>query len=606
MRSITEERGLASQPLPPALRAVGNQPVEILDSPFAVLPKTIERPAPRQALQCTLVDCTPINAPAKIVEGREVSPGGSLAKYGLEHRRSHMFDGGETKSDAAVFEREVELATVHVGRQNTYPQPPTLYQRFAHALRVVDLGGKQTGHVLSREVGFEVRGLAGENGVRGRVSLVEGVSRELLNFIEYGGGGLTGGTALLCSLDKLIAVAGELFRLLLAHGTANQICLAHRVAGKNAGQLHNLFLVDDDAIRLLEDLPQGRMRVRHITLAVLASREFLDVVHRSRPVHGEQRDNVTELGWAHTGDETLHAVAVDLEYPESRATREQLVNARMVEGNFVDFEVAARTVSHQAGRALQNSQRAKAEEVHLQQPDLFDGPHRLLRRDRVDLRHFVQRYVLDQRIPRDHHAGGVGGRVAGHALEVFHRVEHPAQAVVRVVELLQLGRAFFCLGDVVAHERDELCDPVHIRERHAKSAPHIAHSCPRTNRPERDDLGDALAPVLLPDVAKHLISPIVGEVQVHVRHGNSFRIEEPLEGKSVADRVDIRHKQAVRHEAARGAPSAGPDRDPALAREAHHVVDQQAVVDEPGLDDDGEFVLQPDSELVRDRAVPLT
>ncbi len=53
-------------------------------------------------------------------------------------------------------------------------------------------------------------------------------------------------------------MCGHLVGLLLAHGPSQQVGFGKRVAGEDLGGLHGLFLVDDDAVGLLEDpIKQG-------------------------------------------------------------------------------------------------------------------------------------------------------------------------------------------------------------------------------------------------------------------------------------------------------------------------------------------------------------
>ena len=67
-------------------------------------------------------------------------------------------------------------------------------------------------------------------------------------------------------------------------------------------------------------------------------------------------------------------------------------------------------------RVPDQRQRAEPEEVHLQEADALDLLHRPLGDDFVLLA-LVERDELGQRPRRDHDAGGVDGRVPGHALE---------------------------------------------------------------------------------------------------------------------------------------------------------------------------------------------
>ena len=59
-------------------------------------------------------------------------------------------------------------------------------------------------------------------------------------------------------------------RLLLAHGAAEKISIAERIACQAIGNLHHLFLIDDHAESFRENLFQFRKLVFNFSAAVLA------------------------------------------------------------------------------------------------------------------------------------------------------------------------------------------------------------------------------------------------------------------------------------------------------------------------------------------------
>src|SRR5690554_121434 len=54
------------------------------------------------------------------------------------------------------------------------------------------------------------------------------------------------------TLGKYFPLLGHFFRLLLTHGTAQQVSLSKAIARKLLGDLHHLLLIDDNAIGRLE------------------------------------------------------------------------------------------------------------------------------------------------------------------------------------------------------------------------------------------------------------------------------------------------------------------------------------------------------------------
>ena len=113
--------------------------------------------------------------------------------------------------------------------------------------------GEQCGHELDGIVGLEPRGVIREQSVGGGVRLVEAVSGELLHEVEDLSGGLFLVLVLGGAGHETVALLGHLLRIFFAHGAAQQVGFAERVAGEDVRDLHDLFLVDDDAEGLVQD-----------------------------------------------------------------------------------------------------------------------------------------------------------------------------------------------------------------------------------------------------------------------------------------------------------------------------------------------------------------
>ena len=86
--------------------------------------------------------------------------------------------------------------------------------------------------------------------------------------------------------------------------------------------------------------------------------------------------------------------------------------------------------------------------------------------------------------------------------------------------------------------------------RRVEHAARVADRRARHHRPEGDDLGDAVATVLLGHVVDDLVAPVHGEVDVDVGHGLAARVEETLEEQVVLDRVDVGDLEAIGDEGA--------------------------------------------------------
>ena len=258
------------------------------------------------------------------------------------------------------------------------------------------------------------------------------------------------------------------------------------------------------------------------------------------------------------------------------------------------------TSSH---RLVDHVEVAQAEEVDLQQAERLDVAHRELRHDLLVGALLLERHDLDQRPVADHDAGGVDRVLADEPLERLREVDDLAHERVGVVRRLQLlaGLQATRRGLTFGPSGIELRDPVDGAVGHLEHAAGVADRGARRHRPEGDDLGDAVAAVLLGDVVDDAVAAGDGEVDVDVRHRLAARVEEALEEQVVPDRVDVGDLEAVGDERAGGRAAARADADPVPLREADEVPDDQEVVGEAHLADRLQLEREPLLELGRDR-----
>ena len=157
----------------------------------------------------------------------------------------------------------------------------------------------------------------------------------------------------------------------------------------------------------------------------------------------------------------------------------------------------------------------------------------------------VEGDVLHQRLVGDHDAGGVLASVAGETLEPLGRLPELGD-LGPFLDRLGQGRALadgVVQGDV-QRVGDELRDLVHVPERHAQHAPDVPDDRLRLQHVEGDDLRHSVPPVPSHDVVDDLVAPVVGKVDVHVRHGLAAWVQESLEHKPVTHRIYGRNAQA--------------------------------------------------------------
>ena len=124
-------------------------------------------------------------------------------------------------------------------------------------VRVVHFAGEHGRHECRRIVGLQPGRLVREQGICSGVGPVEPVLGEFLHEIEDAGGDARRDTAPRGALEEDGALLRHLLGLLLAHGAAQEVGAAERVAGQDLGDLHHLLLVDDHPV----GAPQHRLEV---------------------------------------------------------------------------------------------------------------------------------------------------------------------------------------------------------------------------------------------------------------------------------------------------------------------------------------------------------
>ena len=161
---------------------------------------------------------------------------------------------------------------------------------------------------------LQIGGLIGDHGVGRAVRLVEAILGELGHLIVELFR-LVGGDPLLASpRDKFLPQLRHLLRLFLPHGLAQPIRVGRRKSRQFHGDLHDLLLIQDHAIGIIENLFQLRNLVGDQLPVVSA---FDIVIHHAafqgaRTVQGQQVDDILKGPGLHTNQEIPHPRAFKL------------------------------------------------------------------------------------------------------------------------------------------------------------------------------------------------------------------------------------------------------------------------------------------------------
>ena len=441
-------------------------------------------------------------------------------------------------------------------------------------------------------MGLQKGRLVGDQAVGGGVGLVEAVAGELGQQVEdlvsqllgvapLGGPGHEAGPFMLHDLD-----------LFLAHGPAKNVGLAQSVPGQEVGHGHDLLLVDDDAVGLLEDGYQIGMGIGHWLTAVFAVHEVGDEVHRPRPVEGHQGDDLFEALGFEPDQEFLHARRLQLEDAGGVAPTQEFEGGGVVQGGAADVKVLILALPDQPAGVVDDGQSAQAQEVELYQPDPLAVLHGELG-DRLAVLVLVEGQVFSQWLVSDDHPGGVGRGVAA---EPFQPLGQRDEAIDRLIPAAQFPQPrLLLLGFFQGHAqffRDQLGDHVHLAVSQPQYPAHVPDHRPGLHLAEGGDLGHVLGVIALGDVGQDLVALFDTEVDVDVGHGDPFAVQKALEEEVVGDGVQVGYVEGVGHQGAGRRAAPRTDRDGLVLGPLDEVGHDQEVAGEAHAGDDLQLLIQ--------------
>ena len=217
-----------------------------------------------------------------------------------------VLDREQPEPDRLALDGELDVALVDVGWEDLDAHPAALGDGRGDLLLVRPEGGQDGGHVLDRVVRLQVRGLIGDQPVARRVGLVEAVPLERLEGGEHriDDPGLDAPLRRLG--DELLLLRPQDRRLLLADRVPERVRLRPGEAAEGDRGGHDVLLVDEDPVGLLQVRLEQRVEVGDLLLAVLPADVGRDVVHRARPVEGDHRGQVEDRGRAQLADVSPH------------------------------------------------------------------------------------------------------------------------------------------------------------------------------------------------------------------------------------------------------------------------------------------------------------
>ena len=146
----------------------------------------------------------------------------------------------------------------------------------------------------------------------------------------------------------------DLFFFLFRNGFTQFVGLGGCVPGEFHGGAHQLFLIDGDSERVLEDRLHGGVTIDHFRFAVHARDVIRDERHRTRTIQRDHRDDVIEVFLLHLDEPARHAAALHLENSSRLPGTHDLKCFWVVDGNVIQVQFDAVTFFDQVACARHN------------------------------------------------------------------------------------------------------------------------------------------------------------------------------------------------------------------------------------------------------------
>lgn len=228
------------------------------------------------------------------------------------------------------------------------------------------------------------------------------------------------------------------------HGAAHEVCLTEGVPCKILEDLHDLFLINDDAVGLLENGLQKRREIADLIGLRTVFEVRRDEIHGSRAIERDPCNEVFETVRLKLFHEPLHAALFELEHGVRIRFRNELIGALVV-ALLSEGDLPARVLFDVVERFFDIGEGRECEEVHLEHADGLHLFHVELRGDIFAVS--GKRNVVRNFFTADDDARRMHGSIARHPLQFEPHIDDALELVVRFIDLNEFGIAFsFLIG----------------------------------------------------------------------------------------------------------------------------------------------------------------
>ena len=395
------------------------------------------------------------------------------------------------------------------------------------------------------------------------------------------------------TLNENQALLGHFGRFFLAHGAPQNVSVSQRISRQLLGNLHDLFLVQDDAVGGLENILEFFMGIGDRRASMLA----VDVIadhprfQRTRTKQGDQGHDFVKAVRYKPANQVFHAAGFQLENSGGLAGLQQaesgLIGHRQLLNVDGRFAVLSALLVDDIERPVNDGECSQAEEVEFDQADGFDIVLVKLSDQAAAARFAKQRCEIGQGGGGDDHAARMPASVSRQALQRSGQVEDGARVFFLVVAAFEL---FFLLQRLVQRhaqfQRYQLGDAVDESISVPQHAAAVAHHGLGGHGAVGNDLADLVTAIVFRDVVDDLVAFFHAKVDIEVRHGNTLGIQEALEQKIILQRVETGNIQRPGHQRPGAGAAARPDRNTVAFGPAYKVRNNQEIAGKAhGIDD---------------------
>ena len=338
-----------------------------------------------------------------------------------------------------------------------------------------------------------------------------------------------------------------LFRNFVAHFFTHNLTqlvrTAHGVAAQCTGDVHNLLLINHNAVGFLKNRLQLRMQVSNVFFPVLAFDIARNIVHRARAVEGNDSDKVFKTVRLDLLVNVFHAGRFKLEHRGSIAALQQFVGRAVIQIDIVHIQLNAVHFFNPVTGAFNHGQGFQAEKVKLNQAGFLDIFHIILGHRHIRLRIFIKRNQLVKRAVADNHAGSMDTGLAIQSFQFHRNVKQFIDLRVVLTHFFQLRNLIerFLQGRIFTLHagRNHFADAVCLSIGHLQHTGHVTNHRFGLQLTVGNNLRHMVKTVFVLHIFNGFVAVFLTEIDVEIRHVNTFRIKKTFKQQIQFQRIKV-------------------------------------------------------------------